>query len=135
MYAEALEAMTRSRDLYREAAERANEALAAYREAEASGALTVDKPGRPAAGSPFQQLARGLGRLKETALSLRPGGTAEPAPTGTAPASAPPETAKETTRTDASDGATAPQADPPADPAPARDDAPARDGEPPRTQD
>ncbi|MEN3584338.1 hypothetical protein AAH978_09310 [Streptomyces sp. ZYX-F-203] len=33
LYAEALEAMTRSRDLYREAAERANEALAAYREA------------------------------------------------------------------------------------------------------
>ncbi|NED08980.1 hypothetical protein G3I55_45975, partial [Streptomyces sp. SID6648] len=32
MYAEALEAMTQSRDLYREAAERAAEALAVYRE-------------------------------------------------------------------------------------------------------
>ncbi len=32
MYAEALDAMTKSRDLYREAAERAHEALAAYRE-------------------------------------------------------------------------------------------------------
>ncbi|MFF8595102.1 hypothetical protein ACF061_27360 [Streptomyces sp. NPDC015220] len=73
MYAEALDAMTKSRDLYREAAERANEALAAYRETGAAGALPAQKPGRAATGSPFQQLARGLERLKGTALSLRPG--------------------------------------------------------------
>ncbi|NED77235.1 hypothetical protein G3I51_33955, partial [Streptomyces sp. SID9944] len=47
MYAEALDAMTKSRDLYREAAERANEALAVYREAAgAPSALPVPKPGR-----------------------------------------------------------------------------------------
>ncbi|WP_232839181.1 hypothetical protein [Streptomyces triticisoli] len=73
MYAEALEAMTKSRDLYREAAERAHEALAVYREAEAGGALPARRQGRTSAGSPFQQLARGFGRLKDTALSLRPG--------------------------------------------------------------
>ncbi|MFI1722756.1 hypothetical protein [Streptomyces sp. NPDC020489] len=61
MYAEALEAMTKSRDLYREAAERANEALAAYREA------GVEPPPRAPAeppGSPLQQLTRTLERLK-----------------------------------------------------------------------
>lgn len=60
MYAEALDAMTKSRDLYREAAERANEALAAYREAGA-------EPPRPPAeqpGSPLQQLTRTLERFK-----------------------------------------------------------------------
>jgi hypothetical protein len=77
MYAEALEAMTRSRDLYREAAERAHEALAVYREAGSAGALDGGKPARSPAGSPFKQLARGLERLKGTALSLRPGGVAE----------------------------------------------------------
>jgi hypothetical protein len=60
MYAEALEAMTRSRDLYREAAERAYEALAEFR---ASGAgPAAARPGR--AGSPLQQLTRTLERLK-----------------------------------------------------------------------
>ncbi|GHF84696.1 hypothetical protein [Streptomyces thermodiastaticus] len=145
MYAEALEAMTRSRDLYREAAERANEALAAYREAEESGTLTVRRPGRPAAGSPFQQLARGLGRLKETALSLRPGGTAEPAPSDSAPAPAAPPVPQERTPADGSEGSAAPQAAPPADAppadaAPSQDAAPPQgaadpqDGDPPRTQ-
>lgn len=70
MYAEALKAMTQSRDLYREAAEQAHEALAAYREvAEAGG-----RPQPPAktGGSPFQQLGRTLGRLRETAKGLRP---------------------------------------------------------------
>ncbi|MFI9832252.1 hypothetical protein ACIHIX_31730 [Streptomyces sp. NPDC051913] len=62
MYADALDAMTKSRDLYREAAERANEALAAYR------AAGVPEP--PAAtaeqqsASPLQQLTRTFERLK-----------------------------------------------------------------------
>ncbi|WP_223188748.1 hypothetical protein [Streptomyces sp. TRM68416] len=71
MYAEALEAMTKSRDLYRQAAEQAHEALAAYREA-ADG----PEPPRPAseasAGSPLRQLTRTFGRLKDSALGLRP---------------------------------------------------------------
>ncbi|CAM5311021.1 PE-PGRS family protein OS=Streptomyces griseomycini OX=66895 GN=FHS37_005422 PE=4 SV=1 [Streptomyces griseomycini] len=51
MYAEALDAMTKSRDLYREAAERAHEALAAYREsAEAPG--NRQQPDSRTAGSP-----------------------------------------------------------------------------------
>jgi hypothetical protein len=63
MYAEALDSMTKSRDLYREAAERAHEALAAYRETAA--ALPVpEQPSSPAATSPFQQLTRTLERLK-----------------------------------------------------------------------
>ena len=66
MYAEALDAMTKSRDLYRESADRANEALAALRE---SAGATV--PGEPpqAAGSPFQ---RTFGRLRDATKALRP---------------------------------------------------------------
>jgi hypothetical protein len=60
MYAEALEAMTRSRDLYREAAERAGEALAAYREA----GVELPKPSAAPAGSPLQQLTRSLERFR-----------------------------------------------------------------------
>ncbi|MEU6476397.1 hypothetical protein ABZ858_05800 [Streptomyces sp. NPDC047017] len=79
MYAEALDAMTKSRDLYREAAERANEALTVYREAAGDPAVPADgRAARPAAGSPFQSLARGLGRLK--GLSLRPGAATDPVP-------------------------------------------------------
>ncbi|WP_234538152.1 hypothetical protein AB5J52_02560 [Streptomyces sp. R39] len=64
-YAEALEAMTRSRDLYREAAERAGEALAALRDTPAPAVPTVPRP-----ASPFQQLTRafkGLRAPKESA--------------------------------------------------------------------
>jgi len=66
MYAEALEAMTKSRDLYRESADRANEALTALRE---SGGAVV--PGGPpsSAGSPFQ---RTFGRLRDATKALRP---------------------------------------------------------------
>ena len=66
MYAEALEAMTKSRDLYRESADRANEALAALRE---SGGAVV--PGEPpsSAGSPF---LRTFGRLRDVTKALRP---------------------------------------------------------------
>ncbi|MER6347843.1 hypothetical protein ACWC10_25110 [Streptomyces sp. NPDC001595] len=76
MYAEALEAMTKSRDLYREAAERANEALAAYRESADAAALV---PAAPAAErpqdthptSPLQQLTRTLERFKATGWPRR----------------------------------------------------------------
>ncbi|MEV5427894.1 hypothetical protein [Streptomyces sp. NPDC052701] len=74
MYAEALEAMTKSRDLYREAAEHAHEALAAYRET----AGTLAGPAQPQAASPLQQLTRTLERLKGTARALRPAALAEP---------------------------------------------------------
>lgn len=77
MYAEALEAMTKSRDLYREAAEQAHEALAAYRES--AGAPPERQP-QP--DSPLQQLTRTFGRLKETALALRPQPGPAPEETG-----------------------------------------------------
>ncbi|CAM5715291.1 hypothetical protein [Streptomyces griseorubiginosus] len=66
MYAEALEAMTKSRDLYREAAERANEALAIYRE---NAPASPETPADPQAGSPLQQLSKTFERWKGT---LRP---------------------------------------------------------------
>ncbi|MFR9794903.1 hypothetical protein ACL02U_03220 [Streptomyces sp. MS06] len=69
MYAEALEAMTRSRDLYREAAERAHEALAAYREA-AGEPQPADS--HPPAGPPAPHLTRTLERLRGTVRALRP---------------------------------------------------------------
>ncbi|MFJ5775424.1 hypothetical protein [Streptomyces sp. NPDC093094] len=69
MYAEALEAMTRSRDLYREAAEQANEALAAYREA------AGDRPAaaQSATASPLQQLTRTLERFRGSSRARRTG--------------------------------------------------------------
>ncbi|MFK0111469.1 hypothetical protein [Streptomyces sp. NPDC091217] len=63
-YSEALEAMTRSRDLYRESAERAHEALAALRDTPAPLAPL------PQTASPLQQLTRvfkGLRPPKESA--------------------------------------------------------------------
>ncbi|WP_405608415.1 hypothetical protein [Streptomyces sp. NBC_00076] len=63
MYADALDAMTKSRDLYREAAERAHEALTAYRETAAALPEQPQPPATPA-GSPLQQLSRTLERLK-----------------------------------------------------------------------
>ncbi|MFL4908883.1 hypothetical protein ACJ6WF_38230 [Streptomyces sp. MMS24-I2-30] len=75
MYAEALEAMTRSRDLYREAAEKAHEALAAYRHAPAPSAERPEPP-EPAAASPLHQFTRTFARLKVGTKGLRaPGGT------------------------------------------------------------
>ncbi|MET8806923.1 hypothetical protein [Streptomyces sp. NPDC004546] len=64
-YAEALEAMTRSRDLYKEAAEQALEALAAYRDVPAPAL----PPQRPTSGTPgaLQQLTRTFERLRFTA--------------------------------------------------------------------
>ncbi|MFD5950253.1 hypothetical protein ACFWAZ_26855 [Streptomyces collinus] len=63
MYAEALEAMTKSRDLYREAAESAHEALAAYQES-AETAPVRPQPSDAPAGSPLQQLTRTFERFK-----------------------------------------------------------------------
>ncbi|GAA5206915.1 hypothetical protein [Streptomyces thinghirensis] len=63
MYAEALEAMTQSRDLYREAAERAAEALAAYRESAAS-APTGPPPAEAPQVSPLRSLTRTLERFR-----------------------------------------------------------------------
>ncbi|WP_458248988.1 hypothetical protein [Streptomyces sp. MAI_2237] len=88
MYAEALEAMTKSRDLYREAAERAHEALAVYREAGVEIPAQPQPPATPPAGSPLQQLTRTFERLKFSARALRPaaGGdreAGEPAGDGT----------------------------------------------------
>ncbi|GGW49378.1 hypothetical protein [Streptomyces griseoloalbus] len=65
MYAEALDAMTKSRDLYREAAERAHEALAAFRDApDAPGPAQPPPPRTSSAPSPLQHLTRTLERLK-----------------------------------------------------------------------
>lgn len=71
MYAEALDAMTKSRDLYREAAEAAHEALAVYRENAASVPASPQPPVTSSA-SPLQQLTRTLERLRGTAKALRP---------------------------------------------------------------
>lgn len=74
-YAEALKAMTESRDLYREATERAHEALAAYREAAEAAPAPQHLSGAPAV-SAFRQLTRTLERFKSGARIPRP--TAEP---------------------------------------------------------
>lgn len=72
MYAEALEAMTKSRDLYREAAEQAHAALAAFREsADAAPESRPETPASPAA-SPLQQLTRTFERLKVSGRTRRP---------------------------------------------------------------
>jgi hypothetical protein len=68
-YAEALEAMTTSRDLYKAAAEQALAALAAYRDVPAPASAQE----RPAARTPgaFQQLTRTFERLRSTAKGQR----------------------------------------------------------------
>ncbi|MEU1407616.1 hypothetical protein ABZ471_35665, partial [Streptomyces sp. NPDC005728] len=73
MYADALEAMTKSRDLYRDAAEQAHQALAAYRDTPAPPALPhqQQRPGTRAP-SPLQQLTRTFERLKFTPKGSRP---------------------------------------------------------------
>ncbi|WP_166028888.1 hypothetical protein [Streptomyces chilikensis] len=80
MYKEALEAMTRSRDLYREAAEQAHEALAALRASAGPAALPAPRPEAPAdgAGPPSQgsgfslrQLTRSLERMKDAGKARR----------------------------------------------------------------
>ncbi|MFH9570882.1 hypothetical protein ACH4MG_10080 [Streptomyces sp. NPDC017454] len=71
MYAEALEAMTQSRDLYREAAESAAEALAAYRESAGSAPTGPPPPATPAT-SPLRQLTRTLERFRVSGRTPRP---------------------------------------------------------------
>jgi hypothetical protein len=83
MYAEALEAMTRSRDLYREAAEQANEALAALREATGTPAARTE-PSATRPVSPLRALTRGLARFRGASA-------ARPADRDTAPARPPEE--------------------------------------------
>ncbi|WP_320781875.1 hypothetical protein [Streptomyces sp. CRN 30] len=71
MYAEALEAMTQSRDLYREAAERAGEALAALRDSAGAPPPRAEPPEqRPT--SPLRALTRGLERWKSASASAPP---------------------------------------------------------------
>jgi hypothetical protein len=78
MYAEALDAMTKSRDLYREAAEQAHAALAAFREsAEAAPGPRSEAPAATAA-SPLQQLTRTFERLKGTARTRKAAADEQP---------------------------------------------------------
>ncbi|MFI9244649.1 hypothetical protein ACIGXF_19110 [Streptomyces sp. NPDC053086] len=98
MYADALEAMTKSRDLYKQAAEQALEALAAYRDVPPP-AVPQQRPGSRTP-SALQQLTRTFERLKltatgrqqpESATDTAPDGT----PGGTAPNGTPGGTARE----------------------------------------
>ncbi|MEV6025983.1 hypothetical protein [Streptomyces sp. NPDC052036] len=76
-YAEALDAMTKSRDLYREAADLAHEALAAYRDS--SGALPPPRQeARKREGFSLRTLTKSLERVRDGAKLLRPPGTEEP---------------------------------------------------------
>ncbi|MFI1069251.1 hypothetical protein [Streptomyces puniciscabiei] len=100
-YAEALEAMTKSRDLYKEAAEQALEALAAYRDVPAPAL----PPQRPASRTPgaLQQLTRTFERLRFT-----PKGRQQPTPAPQEPAPGPahsaPGTSTENDGTEPADG-------------------------------
>ncbi|WP_107449663.1 hypothetical protein [Streptomyces sp. AVP053U2] len=76
LYTDALEAMTTSRDLYREAAESAHEALAAYREAAGGSAVRALPAGTPAA-SPMLQLTRAFERLRFGPRTRRPSPSGE----------------------------------------------------------
>ncbi|MEU2926854.1 hypothetical protein ABZ636_17665 [Streptomyces sp. NPDC007251] len=69
-YAEALDAMTKSRDLYKEAAEQALEALAAYRDVPPP-VLPQQRPDGRTPGGTLQQLTRTFERLKFTAKGRR----------------------------------------------------------------
>ncbi|KMS85315.1 MULTISPECIES: hypothetical protein [Streptomyces] len=82
MYAEALEAMTKSRDLYKQAAEQALEALAAYRDVPAP-ALPQQRPAARTPGA-LQQLTRTFERLKLTAMGRQQESAADASPNGTA---------------------------------------------------
>ncbi|WP_194236215.1 hypothetical protein [Streptomyces acidicola] len=76
-YSEALQAMTKSRDLYREAAERAHEALAAFREGSAAPAVPSargEEPRKPARFS-LRALTKPLERVGGGAKLQRPANT------------------------------------------------------------
>ncbi|MEU9469099.1 hypothetical protein AB0D78_21060 [Streptomyces avermitilis] len=69
-YAEALDAMTKSRDLYREAARLAHEALTAAQQM--PGAVpSAREPSRRREGFPLRSLVKPLERVRETAKTLR----------------------------------------------------------------
>ncbi|WAX76471.1 hypothetical protein [Streptomyces sp. KMM 9044] len=76
LYTDALEAMTKSRDLYQEAAESAHEALAAYREAAGGPGVRALPSGIPAA-SPMRQLTRTFERLRFGPRGRRPSPSGE----------------------------------------------------------
>ncbi|MGV9566600.1 hypothetical protein [Streptomyces sp. NPDC003480] len=79
-YAEALDAMTKSRDRYREAAELAHEALAAYRDSGAAlPAPRQETPKRE--GFSLRTLTKSLERVRDGAKLLRPPGAGGPHPT------------------------------------------------------
>ncbi|MEU9479840.1 hypothetical protein [Streptomyces sp. NPDC048191] len=77
VYAEALEAMTKSRDLYQQAAEQALEALAAYRDVPPAPAVPQQRPASRTPGA-LQQLTRTFERLKLTAKGQRPPAPQDP---------------------------------------------------------
>lgn len=79
-YSEALKAMTKSRDLYREAAERAHEALAAFREGSATPAVPAarEEP-RRRGGFSLRALTKPLERVGGGAKLLRPAADDVPA--------------------------------------------------------
>ncbi len=89
MYAEALEAMTKSRDLYREAADQALQALAAYRDAPAPALPQQQQQQRPGTRAPaaLRQLTRSFERLRFAPKGARPepGPDDSPGPAGTDP--------------------------------------------------
>ena len=72
MYAEALEAMTQSRDLYREAAERAAEALAVLRESSGAAPDAGTPPAETPSPSPLRGLTRTLERFRGAGRTPRP---------------------------------------------------------------
>ncbi|MEU1465173.1 hypothetical protein ABZ467_31725 [Streptomyces sp. NPDC005727] len=72
MYADALEAMTMSRDLYREAAEQAHQALAALRDAPAPAELPQQQRSGARTPAALQQLTRTFERLRFTVRGPRP---------------------------------------------------------------
>ncbi|MET9834268.1 hypothetical protein ABZ078_34375 [Streptomyces sp. NPDC006385] len=98
MYADALEAMTKSRDLYREAAEQAHAALAAYREAADTVPAARPEPPADPAPSPLQHLTRTFERLKGTARARRSASGENAAQEGE-PAGGRPETVEERPQT------------------------------------
>ncbi|WP_369394029.1 hypothetical protein AB5J72_45555 [Streptomyces sp. CG1] len=109
MYEEALEAMTRSRDLYKEAAEQALEALAAYRDVPAPAPGLPQQ--RPASRTPgaLQQLTRTFERLKfkgqrQPAPAPAPQHPAEASANGAPDPSASAGPAAESGGTEAADG-------------------------------
>ncbi len=69
-YAEALDAMTKSRDLYREAAEAAHEALESYRQSAGTLPPPSEEP-RKREGFSFRTLAKPLERVRDGAKLLR----------------------------------------------------------------